>query len=116
MGAQILPPAVAALAQRAFGPGIGDPAQRPSAAQWHEALRAEWAAARTCNRRPHHSYGAHLGECPWCVRVTTGKSDPFNPTAPAAIKKGNAIPAIVWVLLSLLVLLIFIVAVVVSAH
>jgi hypothetical protein len=104
--AQVMPPAITALAQQAFGPGIGDPAQRPSAAKWHETLRREWTAAQTCQLRPHHTYGAHLAACPWCARVTIGKSDPFNPPQPVPfglqMKRRNPVAA--WIGLPLITL------------
>jgi eukaryotic-like serine/threonine-protein kinase len=87
--AHVMPPAAAVLARQAFGPGIKDPAERPSAAKWHDTLRKEWTAAQTCQLRPHHTYGAHLVSCPWCARVATGKFDPFNLPEPARQKNGK---------------------------
>lgn len=108
----VLPPAVASLAQQAFGLGIGDPAKRPKAAMWHEALRREWSTAQTCHRRPHHTYGAHLTACPWCTRLAAGQSDPFNPPAPAdditGKRRKNSV-AVVWPFAALILLIILVI-------
>jgi eukaryotic-like serine/threonine-protein kinase len=107
--AAVLPPAVAALARRAFGPGIEDPTQRPSAAEWHQTLRREWSLARICDRRPRHTYGAHLGACPWCARITAGTADLFYPPEPAhdqGAQPGTGIPVAAWLGVALFVLMV----------
>jgi eukaryotic-like serine/threonine-protein kinase len=111
--AKVMPPAIAALARQAFGPGIKDPAKRPSAAKWHATLQKEWDAAQTCQLRPHHAYGAHLVTCPWCARVSIGKSDPFNPPEPAhqkTGKPGKRVLAVVLLLAAVLLIIIFLAA------
>jgi DNA-binding helix-hairpin-helix protein with protein kinase domain len=115
----VLPPAVAALAEQAFGPGISDPMKRPDAARWHESLRGEWSTVQFCRRRPHHAYGAHLTGCPWCARVASGKSDPFNPPAAAhdltgKRRKNNVVLA--WLLAALFVLILIVAIAVALAH
>jgi DNA-binding helix-hairpin-helix protein with protein kinase domain len=72
----ILPPPLLDLARRAFG--AADPATRPTAAEWLQALDQERPRVKTCTVRPRHFYGVHLTACPWCERTV----DPFNATTP----------------------------------
>ncbi|MFE1801195.1 hypothetical protein ACFW9L_34255 [Streptomyces sp. NPDC059517] len=78
----ILPPALLALARRAFGPGVTDPAVRPQAQEWLRALDEERRLARVCPDRPRHSHGSHLTDCPWCARAAVTGHDVFNDTPP----------------------------------
>ncbi|MFF4233442.1 hypothetical protein [Streptomyces sp. NPDC001820] len=81
----VLPPAVLTLARRAFGPGLGDTAQRPTSRQWLAALEEsrEEGAITICPRRPRHAHGAHLTSCPWCDRAESTGHDAFNAPEPA---------------------------------
>ncbi|MFC1430905.1 hypothetical protein ACEZDB_09565 [Streptacidiphilus sp. N1-3] len=79
----VLPPDLLLLARTAFGPGVTDPAARPSAEAWLRALDAERSRVQVCHVRPHHSYGSHLSACPWCERTDRTGHDDFNQT-PAA--------------------------------
>jgi DNA-binding helix-hairpin-helix protein with protein kinase domain len=78
----VLPPALLGLARRAFGPGVDDPAARPTAQEWLQALDTERARVRVCAARPLHSYGSHLDTCPWCDRIATTGRDLFNLVPP----------------------------------
>ncbi|MGW0572525.1 hypothetical protein [Streptomyces tauricus] len=86
----ILPPALLALARRAFGPGVTDPAARPQAQDWLRALDEERRLARVCPDRPRHSHGSHLTACPWCARTAVTGHDVFNDT-PSAVP-GSSTP------------------------
>ncbi|MGX1885735.1 hypothetical protein [Streptomyces sp. NPDC055287] len=81
----VLPPAVLTLARQAFGPGLGDTAQRPTSRQWLAALEESRAdgAITICPRRPRHAHGAHLTRCPWCDRADATGHDAFNAPQPA---------------------------------
>jgi hypothetical protein len=63
-----LPDAIAALFERAF---LGDPAGRPSAAEWRVALRALESDTVPCNRSRRHRYVRDV-PCPWCELEQTG--------------------------------------------
>lgn len=78
----VLPPALLGLAHRAFGPGVDNPAERPTAQEWLRALDAERSLVRVCDIRPLHTYGSHLDACPWCARVDATGQDLFNLVTP----------------------------------
>jgi len=56
-----LPPLVRSLFERAFG---SDPAARPTAKVWSEALKELEQELATCS--PGHVYWSGLAACPWC--------------------------------------------------
>ncbi|MGW1492080.1 hypothetical protein [Streptomyces sp. NPDC002402] len=87
----VLPPSLLELARRAFGPGVQSPATRPSAQEWLKALDGERSQIRNCGERPRHSYGSHLGACPWCARAAATGQDVFNP--PSTVPGGTGGPA-----------------------
>ncbi|MCL6737567.1 hypothetical protein [Streptomyces neyagawaensis] len=74
----VVPPAVLRLARATFGPGLREPARRPSSAAWLAALDDVREDVAQCSQVPAHSYGGHLGVCPWCRRLAEGQSDPFT--------------------------------------
>lgn len=80
-----LPPAVQALFLRAFVQGHANPAARPTAGEWREALVHAEAALATCAANPRHRHAAHVDFCPWCHRakVLQGR-DPFPATVDQA--------------------------------
>jgi TonB family protein len=85
---QLLAPGVRDLVRRCFEDGHHDPAARPSAAEWRDALAAAEESLATCGRNGQHRYGAHLGACPWCERARQLEGrDPF-PSA-AAVRRGE---------------------------
>ena len=84
---QTLHPGLQALFLRCFARGHGDPAARPSAAEWRGALAAAEAELRACDANPRHRYSAHVPFCPWCHRrrLLRGR-DPF----PASVELARA--------------------------
>ena len=71
---------------RAFVAGHADPAARPSAAEWRDALEAAEARLAECAARPLHRFAPHLDACPWCERMALlGGRDPFPADAPASL-------------------------------
>lgn len=83
-----LDPGVRALLVRCFEDGHRDPAARPHAAEWRDALAAAEASLATCERNEQHMYGEHLDACPWCERARQLEGrDPF-PSA-AAVRRGE---------------------------
>ncbi|HLL48263.1 MAG TPA: hypothetical protein VK399_16295, partial [Longimicrobiaceae bacterium] len=86
-----LDPALRALLRRCFEDGHRDPAARPHAAEWRDALEAAEAALVACPRNEQHMYGKHLDACPWCERARRLEGrDPF-PSA-AAVRRGEHRP------------------------
>jgi TonB family protein len=86
-------PALRALFLRCFVDGHADPAARPAAGEWREALAFAGDALLPCARNPQHLLGAHLRFCPWCerTRLLRGR-DPFPATVAAARAKPPASP------------------------
>ncbi len=85
---QLLAPEVRALVRRCFEDGHHDPAARPDAAEWRDALAAAEEALATCTLNEQHRYAPHLGDCPWCERARQLEGrDPF-PSA-AAVRRGE---------------------------
>jgi TonB family protein len=83
-----LDPALRTLLRRCFVDGHRDPAARPAAAEWRDALEAAEAALVACGRNEQHRHGAHLDACPWCERARRLEGrDPF-PSA-AAVRRGE---------------------------
>jgi hypothetical protein len=76
-----------ALFRRCFVDGQADPAARPSAAEWRDALTVAEGALRTCDANPQHRFAAHVPFCPWCHRrrLLQGR-DPF----PASVELARA--------------------------
>ncbi|HSU13901.1 hypothetical protein [Longimicrobium sp.] len=70
---------------RAFVDGHADPAARPSAAEWRDALEAAEARLAQCAANPLHRHAAGPEGCPWCERARLlGGRDPFPIGIPAA--------------------------------
>jgi TonB family protein len=80
-----LHPPVQSLFLRAFAQGHADPAARPAAAEWRDALLAAQSALATCAANPRHRHAPHVDFCPWChrTRVLQGR-DPFPATVDLA--------------------------------
>ena len=80
----LLHPGLRALFVRAFVDGHADPAARPAAAEWRDALDAARERLVECGHNPRHRHGSHLDACPWCERTALlGGRDPFPaPLAP----------------------------------
>ena len=87
-----LHPDIEALFRRAFDTGQDRPNERPSGAEWQEALCTALAALEPCPDRPHHYHLPDQGPCPWCRRLAETGSDAFpepetppNPFWPLAL-------------------------------
>jgi DNA-binding helix-hairpin-helix protein with protein kinase domain len=91
VGPEVLPPALLELARQSFASGLRDPARRPTAVAWRDALRAACADVEDCPAYPErHSFSKHLWSCPWC-RLGEGGYDPF-PAAPLPIRTPETLP------------------------
>jgi TonB family protein len=75
---QTLHPGLQALFLRCFVQGHADPAARPSAAEWRDALALAQGELRSCDENPRHLFAGHIPFCPWChrARLLQGR-DPF---------------------------------------
>ena len=63
---------------RCFEEGHGNPAARPDAKTWVNAIREAEDSLITCSKNTQHKYGNHLSRCPWCDRAKLLKGrDPF---------------------------------------
>jgi serine/threonine protein kinase len=90
---EILDPEIRRLTIRCFVNGHTDPAERPTATEWQEALDRAATALKTCSKNPRHSYGAHLSNCPWCARtLLLGGLDPFPAHNPRPAPKPSPKP------------------------
>jgi DNA-binding helix-hairpin-helix protein with protein kinase domain len=76
----ILPPAVQELFHRCFEDGHSDPASRPDAAAWQQALEEAEPLLRICSANDRHRYADSLDVCPWCVLARQQDHDPFTPS------------------------------------
>lgn len=74
---EILPPSLRALFVRCFVEGHRHPKRRPTPAEWFAALSAEAKRARRCKANPHHAFGRHLRQCPWCRIARERGVDPY---------------------------------------
>ncbi|MFB7470729.1 hypothetical protein [Kitasatospora sp. NPDC056184] len=91
--ADLLPGRVAALLRAALGPaGRSTPGDRPEAAAWAAALRAELADGRLrdCAENGRHVYTAERPWCPWCDLARRGGEE--YPAAPAGMAPGRRAP------------------------
>ena len=88
---ETLHPALQALFARCFVAGQSDPAARPAAAEWRDALALAAAGLRTCEANPRHRFGAHVPFCPWCHRrrLLQGR-DPFPASVEIALATDRA--------------------------
>ena len=80
---EMLHPAVRELLVTAFDQGHADPAARPRAKQWRDALSTARTELAVCAKNGHHRHYGGLRACPWCERAAQlGGLDPF-PSADA---------------------------------
>jgi hypothetical protein len=80
----MLHPALQELFNRCFVNGYKNPALRPTAREWHKALRDTEPELTKCKVNSQHFYFNHLQKCPWCDRAQRfnagkkqGNWDPF---------------------------------------
>jgi hypothetical protein len=80
-----LTPLVAGYFERALAPPVAGAADRPTAAQWTDALGRMLQELRPCGRIPAHFYVRGGGRtCPWCrIAAAPNGVDPFRASAPA---------------------------------
>jgi eukaryotic-like serine/threonine-protein kinase len=76
-----LPVRVQELFDRAFADGARNPALRPSAVEWREALRR--IEIKTCARDPAHEMPVEAARCPWCPPADDHSVAALSPVAPA---------------------------------
>lgn len=75
---ELMDPALRDLAVRCFVNGHLDPAARPTAEEWRDALEAAEEELVSCRRNDQHRFGPHLDACPWCERAYQMQGlDPF---------------------------------------
>ena len=75
---EMLHPRLRQMFIRCFEEGHGNPAARPDAKTWVNAIREAEDALVTCSKNTQHKYGNHLSRCPWCDRAKMLKGrDPF---------------------------------------
>jgi DNA-binding helix-hairpin-helix protein with protein kinase domain len=74
----LLHPEVRNLVRQCFEVGHTHPAQRPTAADWQNALDHAENALTNCKINPQHVFRTGFGACPWCQRQQRlGGWDPF---------------------------------------
>ena len=84
----MLDPTLQALFNRCFHEGHGNPALRPMAKEWQDALRIASKSLIQCKVNGQHYFGSHLvTRCPWCERVARGYRDSFPSPATTAPQK-----------------------------
>ena len=84
----LLHPELRSLLRQCFEAGHVNPALRPSAGQWQQALDMAEQDLRTCQANAQHLYRANFSACPWCERAMQfGGWDTF-PTRDA-VKQGT---------------------------
>jgi len=95
-----LHPALQDLFNRCFIDGYRNPASRPDAKTWHQALNTAENELIACRTNSQHCYFNHLNACPWCERtrllnaaLKVGNWDPFpqpgSKPASAGFQTGN---------------------------
>jgi hypothetical protein len=84
----VLPPTVQELFRRCFEDGQ-DPASRPDAAAWQQALEEAEPLLRICSANDRHRYADSLDVCPWCVLARQQDHDPFTASTRSRRARGN---------------------------
>jgi hypothetical protein len=91
----LLPGAIVEMFRKAFEDGAANPAARPSAADWEQALGHLANSLQQCTADSGHFYPSTLTACPWCIRnkQTATQQQPLVPlTGPANAGPANAMP------------------------
>jgi serine/threonine protein kinase len=86
----LLPAAITALFRQAFEDGAANPAARPTALQWQQALTTLENSLTTCTADPSHVFTATSPTCPWCQHA--GRSASQLPLPPATAPLPLAAP------------------------
>lgn len=75
---EMLHPQLRQMFLTCFEEGHRNPAARPDAKTWVNAIREAEDALIGCSKNTQHKYGNHLSRCPWCDRAKLlGGRDPF---------------------------------------
>lgn len=90
IGIGLLPDAIADMFRRAFEDGAINPAARPAALEWQQALTSLDAHLRGCSANKAHVYGDHLRSCPWCLHGASAAPVIQQPLPPAPAPPGIA--------------------------
>lgn len=90
IGISLLPDAIADMFRRAFEEGAIDPAARPEALEWQQALTNLETRLRECSTDEAHFYDGHLRSCPWCLHAASAASPIQQPLPPAPEPPGIA--------------------------
>jgi len=70
-------PELRQLIMRCFDAGHHNPAARPSALEWKQALEAAMDCLRDCQANAQHYYDRSMPNCPWCARLKATGVDLF---------------------------------------
>lgn len=92
LSADVLPPDVRELAETCFSAGYSNPAARPTAGEWAEALERAGYHLTGCEKDDNHLYHRSLPACPWCRDVTIG-IPPGPPVSQPSIPEPRRQPA-----------------------
>jgi DNA-binding helix-hairpin-helix protein with protein kinase domain len=79
----VLPAPVQDLLTRCLVEGHTNPARRPNAAAWLQALQQAETLLTTCPANPQHHYHRGLAGCPWCGLALVQGRDPFPSPQPS---------------------------------
>jgi DNA-binding helix-hairpin-helix protein with protein kinase domain len=69
----VVPPVIADMFRQTFVDGHKNPARRPSASEWRDALLEAAKSTKVCRSDRTHSYSDHLSGCPWCKAIAVRK-------------------------------------------
>lgn len=87
----VLPPPVQDLFFRCFEDGHANPAQRPTAAAWQEALTEAESQLTACSANAQHRYPRGLDACPWCILARQHDHDPFPSADQLAARRATTL-------------------------
>ena len=95
----IVHPELKQLFLRCFNDGHEQPHLRPTATDWHRALKVAVNELTACSRVDSHYYSKHYGSCYWCDRATSLGVDIFPGVAgkakiPSQIKQISRPPTV----------------------
>ncbi len=80
---EVLPPPIFELLKRCFGEGHRDQSRRPTMREYAQALQEAREQIQLCELEPErHTYGSHLGSCPWCEIASEYRFDPYRNEPP----------------------------------
>jgi serine/threonine protein kinase len=74
---EILPLEIRQLFDRCFSKGHRDPAVRPTAVEWFDALQHLGNKFKDCPTNKNHIFLDHLSHCPWCQIAAQKGRDPY---------------------------------------